>query len=142
LAQARGIAFELDYRVFDTTSPNLSLVDQDIRIMHGDYAAGLRDHAVAREETVIVFVAPPWGDALDPVSGLDLRRTQPPITDIIGFFDALYANNRILYVIQIHETIDQRSASAGADKAIAIGRNSRGLSRLPTPVNCGSPELC
>ena len=25
---------------------------------------------------------------------------------IIGFFDALHANNRILYVTQIHETID------------------------------------
>jgi hypothetical protein len=109
LAQARGIAFELDDRVFDATSRNLSLVDEDIRIMHGDYATGLRDHAIPWTETVIVFVAPPWGEALDPASGLDLRRTQPPIADIIAFFDALYANNRILYVTQIHETVDQRS---------------------------------
>jgi hypothetical protein len=109
LAQARGIAFELDDRVFDATSRNLSLVDQAIRIVHGDYVLGLRNHTVPRAETMIVFVAPPWGDALDPVSGLDLRRMHPPIAEIIDLFDAHYANNKILYVTQIHETIDQRS---------------------------------
>jgi len=36
------------------------------------------------------------GDALDPVNGLDLRRTHRPIADVIGFFHTVYANNRWL----------------------------------------------
>jgi hypothetical protein len=41
----RGIAFMVDH-VFDATRRNLSLVDQDILIIRGDYAAGLREHAL------------------------------------------------------------------------------------------------
>jgi len=38
---------------------------------------------VTRGAWVIVFIAPPWGDALDRTCGPDLRRTTPPITEIV-----------------------------------------------------------
>jgi hypothetical protein len=46
LRQVRGIAFELVDFAFHATSRNLSLVDQDILIIRGDSAAGLREHAL------------------------------------------------------------------------------------------------
>ena len=38
---------------------------------------------VGEDELVMLFISPPWGEALDPEVGLDLRRTAPPVAEII-----------------------------------------------------------
>jgi hypothetical protein len=77
LAGARGVGFELDYGVFELTRRNLSVLGLPIDIVHADYVSGLAGVTAPEHQMVIVFLAPPWGDALDK-SGLDLRRTNPP----------------------------------------------------------------
>jgi len=37
---------------------------------------------MAQDQLLMRFIAPPWGDALNKSTGLDLRRTTPPITEI------------------------------------------------------------
>ena len=69
----------------------------------------MRALAVHEDELLIVFVAPPWGDALTEESGLDLRRTTPPVTEIIDLIAATFLRNRLLFATQIHETVDPTS---------------------------------
>jgi hypothetical protein len=57
----------------------------------------------------VAFIAPPWGDALDPGSGLDLRRTYPPIPEITEHFSSHFRQSPILFVIQVHETVNKAS---------------------------------
>ena len=52
---------------------------------------------------MVAFLAPPWADALSAETGLDLGRTKPPVSDIVGDFERAYPDNPILYVIEVHE---------------------------------------
>jgi hypothetical protein len=51
----------------------------------------------------VAFLAPPWADALNAETGLDLGRTKPPVDDIIDDFERVYPNSPILYVVEVHE---------------------------------------
>jgi hypothetical protein len=99
----RGVGFELDDAVFAASSMNLSVVGLDLALLHQGYEAGLRALRVAADELLIVFVAPPWGDALDPASGLDLRRTAPPVSEIVELIVNTFRGHRILLAIQVYE---------------------------------------
>jgi hypothetical protein len=90
LQASRAIGFEADPGVHAATRRNLALVGFGAELHHGDGLAAAPGGAVT-------FVAPPWGDALDPQRGLDLRRTQPPVTEILDRLSGLVA-------IQVHET--------------------------------------
>ena len=46
---------------------------------------------------------------MNETTGLDLRRTKPPIADIIDDFERIYKDNRILYVTQVHQNIEPLS---------------------------------
>jgi hypothetical protein len=58
---------------------------------------------------MIFFVAPPWGTALDETIGLDLRRTSPPITEIIGCIGRIYPRRKILFATQTYEKVNPDS---------------------------------
>ena len=109
LRGSRGVAFELDDAVFEASRRNLSILSLDLELLHVDYEAGLRALAVAEDALLIVFVAPPWGDALTEASGLDLRRTTPPVTEIIDLIAATFPRHRLLLATQIYETVDRSS---------------------------------
>lgn len=109
LPQARGLGFELDAGVFELTRKNLAALALPIEIMNVDYRSGLRGAAVGANDLLVVFVAPPWGDALDPVSGLDLRRTQPPIGAIVDLVLERFAPRKILCAVQVYEAFDAAS---------------------------------
>jgi hypothetical protein len=109
LSAARGIGFELDATVFQLTRRNLAIVESPIDILNADYAPGLADASVATDQMMIAFIAPPWGDALSKTSGLDLRRTTPPITGIVDFLFGRFKENQLLCAIQVHETVDRMS---------------------------------
>jgi hypothetical protein len=106
---SQGLAFELDPQVFELTSRNISALDRSIVLEHGDFLASLDRRDLPAGHALIVFVAPPWGTALDEVAGLDLRRTEPPITGIIGRIARRYPDRRILFAIQVYEKVEAAS---------------------------------
>src|SRR5215831_3692657 len=109
LPRARGIAFEFDANVYDLTRRSIEVLDRKINLMHGDYESMLRRHHLPRGEAIIIFVAPPWGTALDQIEGLDLRRTEPPITEIVAQVGQAYPDHQILFTIQVYEKMNAES---------------------------------
>jgi hypothetical protein len=105
LPGARGVGFESDAGVFRLTQQNVAALALPIEVRNVDYRSGLGGLSVAPEEELIAFIAPPWGDALSKTSGLDLRRTNPPIAEIVDFLLQRFPQNRLLCVIQVHETV-------------------------------------
>jgi hypothetical protein len=85
LPDSRCVGFESDAAVFRLTRHNIAALALPIDILNKDYLSGLAGISVASDELLIVFIAPPWGDGFDRTSGVDLRRTTPPITEVVDF---------------------------------------------------------
>ena len=107
--QSVGIAFECDLQIFELTKQNLAVLDRTIDLKLGDYGLMMGQVDIADDEAMIVFVAPPWGSALNEIEGLDLRRTQPPITEVIAKVSEAFPAGQILFAIQVYEKLDQGS---------------------------------
>lgn len=105
----RGLGFELDAGVFRLTQQNLAALALPIDILNTDYRSGLSGVSVTPDQLLITFIAPPWGNALSKTSGLDLRHTTPPITEIVDFLLQAFAHSRTLCAIQVYETVDAAS---------------------------------
>jgi 16S rRNA G966 N2-methylase RsmD len=105
LPDMRGVGFESDVEVFRLTRQNIAALALPIDILNTDYLTGLDGVSVSPDELLITFIAPPWGDALDKTSGLDLRRTTPPITEVVDFLLHKYSENRLLCAIQAYEIV-------------------------------------
>jgi len=56
-------------------------------VIYEGYEQGFKRLRVGEDELVMLFISPPWGEALDPEVGLDLRRTAPPVAEIIDLRD-------------------------------------------------------
>ena len=110
LPGARGEGFELDEEVFSLTRRNLAILGSEVEVHKKDYRAGLAGFA-AEERLVVAFVAPPWGHALHPTSGLDLRRTEPPIAEVVDGLGARCSSNPLLVAVQVYERMDGDSLS-------------------------------
>lgn len=106
---SEGLAFEFDPRVFEATKRNTSGLDRRIALRHGDFLANLASLDLPTGQALVVFVAPPWGRALDEVRGLDLRRTEPPITVIIERIVDRWPDRRLLFATQVYEKIEPAS---------------------------------
>jgi hypothetical protein len=109
LGAPRGLGFELDEGVFRFTQRNLAALALSIDVLNTDYRSGLSGLSVAASQLLITFIAPPWGDALSKISGLDLRRTAPPVTEIVDFLLHAFAHNPLLCAIQVYETVEPAS---------------------------------
>jgi len=105
LRATRAVGFELDGGVYESTRRNLSVLGIDLELVNGDYEASLPALALPADSLVVVFVAPPWGSALDEQSGLDLRRTTPPLTEVVRAVGDTLPGNRLLFVLQLYETV-------------------------------------
>jgi hypothetical protein len=105
---AKALGFELNAKTFRLTRRNLRALALPIEILHTDYRSGLAHMPLTPDDLLITFIAPPWGDALSPASGLDLRRTNPPITEIVDFIFKSCAG-RMLCAIQVYEVLDPAS---------------------------------
>ena len=106
---SKGIACELDRTIFEMTKRNTASLDIDIELVNGDYRYLLNTRRFPLDHFIVVYVAPPWGDALSETTGLDLRRTEPPVAEIVDYVDEVYRQHPILWVIQVHQTVDPRS---------------------------------
>jgi len=105
LPNSRGIAFESDPQVFELTHRSLTVLGQRIDLVHGDYVKRLEECRVPEDQGIVAFVAPPWGTALDEVQGLDLRRTTPPISEIIEQVVDRFPKHKMLFATQIYEKV-------------------------------------
>jgi hypothetical protein len=105
MAGSRGIGFESDALVFSLTRQNVAVLRLPVEIVNADYRVGLTGVSESPDQLLVTFIAPPWGNALERTSGLDLRRTSPPITDIVDFLLERFPHNQLLCVIQIYEGV-------------------------------------
>jgi hypothetical protein len=87
----------------------LSAMGLDIDLVHDAFEHGLQALGEPREDLLIIFVAPPWGHALSEKSGLDLRRTQPPVADVVDVTTGVLGRRKLLFAVQIHETVEPSS---------------------------------
>jgi hypothetical protein len=104
-----SVGFELDDVVFALTRENLSIMGLGIEVLNEGYEPGLPALRVSDDALVVVFISPPWGFALDDHTGLDLRRTTPPVTDIVAFAMGVFPANKLLFAVQAYELIDADS---------------------------------
>lgn len=107
----RAIGFELDDLVFELASKNLRLAGLGVDLRHDSYQHGLSALGPPGEDLLIVFVSPPWGDALGEGSGLDLRRTQPPVAEAVDVTTAAIGHRTLLFAIHLYETVEPGSLS-------------------------------
>jgi hypothetical protein len=105
----RAIGFELDDRVFEATRRNLDVLGLGLRLSHEPYESALPRTRVGEGELPIVFVAPPWGDALDSSRGLDLNRTTPPVAEVVEGVRGAFPGRPALVAVQLYETVEPRS---------------------------------
>ena len=107
--RARGLGFELDDTVFALTRDNLALLGLPIALEHVEYRGGLAALSPPADHLLVAFIAPPWGAALDPFAGLDLRGTTPPIAEIVDVLATRFVGRRLLCAIQVHEHTEPAS---------------------------------
>jgi hypothetical protein len=100
-----GLGFELDPMVFELAGRNLALLGRPIELLHGGYETLLSERPPVPDAALVVFVAPPWGTALDEREGLDLKATVPPILEVIDRVLATFPDRRLLFVIQVYESV-------------------------------------
>ena len=109
LSGAHGLGFELDPAVFQLTRQNITTLGLPIEVSHRDYRVGLQEIRIEPGQLVVAFIAPPWGDALNKSTGLDLRLTTPPIAEIVDLLVDVAGSNPLLCAIQIYETLNPAS---------------------------------
>ena len=112
LPGSKGIGFEVEPTVFELTSRNIAHLKAPIELVRGSYKdlVGARKHPA--DHRVVVFLGPPWGDALQPVTGLHLDRTKPPILEIVQDFEQVYGSQPVLYVTEVHEVNEPTALKA------------------------------
>jgi hypothetical protein len=112
LPGAKGIGFEVEPAVFDLTTRNIAQLNAPIELVRGSYKnlVGTRRHPA--DHRVVVFLAPPWGDALHPATGLHLDRTKPPILETVRDFEQVYGSQPVLYVTEVHEVNEPAALKA------------------------------
>jgi hypothetical protein len=101
LPAAKGIGFEIEQALFDVTTRNVARLNASIDLMLGSYKDHLASRRHPRNHLIIAFLAPMWGDAFHPVTGLRLDRTKPPILEIVRDFEKVYGSQPVLYVTQV-----------------------------------------
>jgi hypothetical protein len=116
LPGSRCLGFEASSAVFRLTQLNLAKLGADIGILNTGFAAGLTGADAPPGALVIAFVAPPWGRALDPVAGLDLRRTQPPVGEVVDLVIQRFPGHPLLIAVQVYERTDPGSVDELDDR--------------------------
>jgi predicted RNA methylase len=109
LPYSEGIGFESDENVLELTHRNLAALGQKIEVVHGDYARLLERYRFPEDRGIVVFVAPPWGSALDEVQGLDRNRTTPSIREVIEQVVRRFSQHKMLFTIQVYEKVSVSS---------------------------------
>jgi hypothetical protein len=121
-----AVGWELDDAVYAASERDLSILNFDITLLHGRYQTGLSEANTADDDLVIVYVAPPWGDALGTSFGLDLFQTSPPVSEVIDHVRAAFDGNKVIVAVQLHEAVVAESledVSSRGDWSTALTYN-------------------
>jgi len=110
---------------------NIASLGAPIRLHQGDYGALVGQHRFPAGHRIVVFLAPPWADALNAATGLDLSRTKPPIREIIADFEKVYAASPIMYVVA--RTPGARPTRSAARRLRMVGAERLRLGRADRP---------
>ena len=62
-------------------------------MIQADYRQLVGKRPFPPDHHLVVFLGPPWGDALTASAGLDLGRTRPPVAEIVDDFERVYPNS-------------------------------------------------
>jgi hypothetical protein len=113
LGPRHAVGFDADAGVYAATARNLACLGIEIALRRDAFPDGLEALAASSSagELLIAFVAPPWGDALDPATGLDLRRTTPPVLDVIDELATRFPGHEAVVAVQTFETVVPASLS-------------------------------
>jgi hypothetical protein len=112
LPGAKGIGFEVESAVFDLTTRNIAHLKAPIELFRGSYKDLIGSRRHPADHLIVVFLGPPWGDALQPDTGLHLDRTKPPILEIVRDFERVYGAQPVLYVTEVHEVNEPKALKA------------------------------
>jgi hypothetical protein len=105
------VGFELDDTVYELTRENFEKIHFQALFEQGSYQALLRPEILPRENPCVVLVAPPWGAAFSFAGGLDLRRTNPPVHEILSSVRERLPHHELIFVIQTHERMVAESVA-------------------------------
>lgn len=106
-----AVGFELDENVYELTRKNFEKIGFRARFEPGSYQALLRPEILPPQHPCVVLVSPPWGTGFSYLDGLDLRRTDPPIGEILSFVRGRLPDHELIFVIQTHEQTVAASVS-------------------------------
>ena len=112
LPGSKGIGFEVERAVFDLTTRNIAHLNAPIELACGSYKQLVASRKHPADQLIVVFLGPPWGDALQPDTGLHLDRTKPPILEIVHDFEKVYGMQPVLYVTEVHEVNELKALKA------------------------------
>jgi hypothetical protein len=128
---APGIGSEADPAVYQETFANLARLDLDARVIPGGFTElpGTREF---REAAALVYLLdPPWGDAFDGVSGLDLGRTTPPVHEALEWAREHAGGRPCIALVKASEHGSEQSVRRLAARArLVVRRRSVGAPRL------------
>jgi hypothetical protein len=111
----RAIGFETDAALFALTRRNLAILGVPVEILNTDYRSGLAALSPGND-LVLTFVAPPWGEALNATSGLDLRQTTPPVAEVVDAVFDRFRKLQIVCAVQVYEKVAAASLSELRDR--------------------------
>lgn len=94
--------------MFELTRRNLAALALDLDILNCDYVCGRAGVAASNDQLLVLFIAPPWCHALT-TSGPDLRRTEPPVADIVASCCSEFPTSPLLFAIRGYEVVDPDS---------------------------------
>ena len=109
---SKGIGFEVEPAVFELTTRNIAHLNAPIQLVNGNYKNLVASKKHPVDHRIVVLLAPPWADALHPVTGLHLDQTKPPILEIVRDFEYVYGSQPVLYVTEIHEVNEPTALKA------------------------------
>ena len=86
---ARRPGFELDDAVFQYSQQNMAVLALPIDILNTDFQSGVANLSLAPDQPLIAFIA-----------------TTPPVTHILNILCDVFAQNPLIFAVQLHESVE------------------------------------
>lgn len=106
-----GVGFEVDGAVHRATRDNLMRRQAGVRLVHGSYTGLTSVADLDASSGRIYLVDPPWAQGFDPVTGLDLTRTEPRVDELFAWLRGNAVHTPTLVVLKVTENLSPTSVS-------------------------------
>jgi hypothetical protein len=115
----RGIGFDTNADVLPTTKRNFALLSRLGKLNGVEIVLEQKDWSetidYVEHGSTLVLLSPPWGDAFGD-AGLDLRRTTPPVPDILHSLRSVRGAGQIFVAIQTYPRMVEASVKEIREK--------------------------